>query len=179
MTRLRIPGLIATLLFATAFCVACGSGGQDAASADPQGGSLTQPAGWYKIALQANSAKTLMDNAGHFTTDRNACGRSAAGALSLDTWNRLAQSVNRAAAELVKPSALREPGCVTIENPGKMDGTAELFLDGSKKILLQMRGYDACTSIPDPALAREVYKAIELLVLAADKEDCPYGWGSG
>lgn len=168
------------LIGGATLCASCGSGDENARSGTaPQSPAMIEPTGWYKISLQANSAKTMMDNAGHFTTDRNACGRSAAGALHLDSWNKLAPAVNKAAAELLKPTALREPTCVTIDNPGKLDGTAELFLNGSKRILVQMRGYDACTLIPDPNLAREVYRAVDLLVLAADKEDCPFGWGSG
>jgi hypothetical protein len=49
----------------------------------------------------------------------------------------------------------------------------------TKITIFTIRGSDACTTIADPAVARALLSAIDTLVVNADKEGCPNGWGSG
>lgn len=130
--------------------------------------------GWTSLQIQANYAKTTVDSFAHWVTNRNACGKDADGALELDLWNRLVTAVNHAVAH---PS-LAEARCQANDAQSKMDGTAEVTLTEGKRILIETRdSSEICTYVNDEAQSKQLIDAINEIVLIADKEDCPFGWG--
>ncbi|MCM2322760.1 MAG: hypothetical protein NDJ90_05825 [Oligoflexia bacterium] len=179
MLKIRIIALVAITLTAA---LATGCGSEEKSSTGAQAPAETSPGsrgnepqslfaeGWSDLIINANFAKTRVDHIAHFTTSRNACGRDAYGALDLPLWNKLAAAMNAA----LQAPALAEPRCQTVENPGKMDGTAEAQLTPtSKRLLFEVRGYaEVCTTIRDAAAAKSLLEAITAVVLAADREDC-------
>src|SRR4051812_8057937 len=61
---------------------------------DPESQIVTSAKGWSNIVITANMAKTDVGAGAHFATTRNACGKDAYGALSLESWNNLAKNAN-------------------------------------------------------------------------------------
>jgi hypothetical protein len=183
-------------LFATFSC----SGGSDApASTAPSAndaGSLIYAKGWTQVTINANYAKTLIDNTGHFSTDRNACGEAANGVIDLDQWNTLAGAINGALAALQVPTTSTAPGasshasngssastssdtpqdCPTQPDGAKMDGTMDVVLDdGTQKSIFENLGPgQVCSSIVDNQLTQNLYNAINLVVVQADQTDCAH-----
>ena len=152
------------------------SGSAGAAAPGPP--AAESAVGWQKTSTIANWAKTSVDNTGHFVTSRNACGRPADGALALEKWNSLVMAVNTA----LTLTPLSESKCVDIPRQSKMDGLAEAQVgdrDTDKRQLIDARGYQLCSKIPDPQLVISIFKGMSAVVEAADKEECPNGWGSG
>lgn len=131
--------------------------------------------GWNEVAITANWAKTRLDHVAHFMTTRNACGRDAGGVITLDPWNRLARGLNA----YVKMQPLKEPKCFPVELRAKMDGTAELITPSGKRQLIEVKGNEFCSYIPDAQVSREVFEVLDHVVQTADREECPNGWGSG
>lgn len=140
--------------------------------------------GWLQVVMIANSAKTTLDTMAHFNTNRNACGKDAYGAIqSNDLWHQLVEWVN----ESVKRAPRSEERCTPLSQEldangyykKSMDGTVEVKLtDGTKRQLFEVRGSEICTTIDTPETASHLLDALNQLVLIADKEDCPNGWGS-
>jgi hypothetical protein len=139
---------------------------------------------WSQLTMLANYAKTTLDTMAHFNTSRNACGKDAYGAIqSSGLWNQLVVSIN----EAVQSNSRSEESCSPFNQETDangyykktMDGTVEVKLaNGSKRLLFALRGSDICTTIQDPGLSKNLLSALNDLVLIADKEDCPNGWGS-
>lgn len=144
-------------------------------SSQPNESAMATATGWSELKLQANFAKTTLDAMGHFETTRNACGKDAFGVLELEPWNRLVGTLNQVATETL----LTEPRCAPTENYSKMDGVAELVTPEGKRTIVDASGWQLCTYIRDPAFAQKVFEILEYVVLSADKEECPNGWGSG
>lgn len=130
--------------------------------------------GWTSINIQANYAKTTVDSFAHWVTNRNACGKDADGALELELWNRLVTAVNHA----VTHPSLADARCQANDAQSKMDGTAEVTLTQGKRILIEARdSSEICTYLNDETQSKQLIDAINEIILIADKEDCPFGWG--
>lgn len=130
--------------------------------------------GWSQLLIQANWAKIRVDSFAHWTTSRNACGKDADGALNLPLWNRLVSALNHASVT----APLSEPRCHSHDSQSKMDGTAELTLNQGKRVLLEARDSgEICTTIRDEAESKKLLEAVQEIILIADQEDCPLGWG--
>lgn len=140
--------------------------------------------GWSQLTMVANYAKTTLDTMAHFNTSRNACGKDAYGAVqSSELWNKMVQNINAAVQSPPRSEAYCAPANQELDANGyykkTMDGTVEAKLaDGSKRQLFEQRGSDICTTIQDPTLSATLLRNLNELVLLADKEDCPNGWGS-
>ncbi len=140
--------------------------------------------GWSQLIMIANYAKTTLDSMAHFNTSRNACGKDAYGAIqSSELWNQMVEYINAAIQAQPRSEAYCTPNSQELDANGyykkSMDGNVEIKLaDGSKRQLFETRGSDICTLIQDPALAKGLLSVLNQLVLIADKEDCPHGWGS-
>ncbi len=157
--------------------------GNDAASSPPSSNGTTSGAnvyakGWSEVILHANYAKTLLDFTGHFSTDRNACGQDANGAIELASWNPLAGTLNDAIKAKQNPSDDQKI-CPTQQDNAKMDGDMEIVLDDGThlKIFENFGPGQVCTRIADADLAQRLYDEINELVVMADKTDCANGWG--
>jgi hypothetical protein len=173
-----------SVLMLAALAMGCGSktsgdnGGNalDATGLDPTSSNVTYAKDWTDLQIDANFAHTSMDNAGHFTSSRNACGKRADGVISLADWNQIAGALNTAVS---KPPLASEQ-CVDITqdfNTFKMDGTAAVTLaNGTKRQILEVKGSQ---TIGDPQAATALVTLVNQIVVAADKQDCPNGWGSG
>ena len=179
-----LVGASVSLTLAAAL-VACGGSGKsgsggasDTSWADglsPTSPNLIYAVGWTDFDMIANFAKTKIDNAGHFTTSRNACGKDAWGAWGDDVkgWNAFVTAAN----ESIKTEPLREDQCFAPADNNKMDGNVEIILVTGRRTVLEARGGQICTNIRDLAVAKAVYAGIDNLVHIADKEDCPNGFG--
>ncbi len=132
--------------------------------------------GWSAITIHANFAKTHVDITGHFDTDRNACGKDAAGLLGLDDWNKFAKDVNTA----LESPPLAQEYCIPQPDTGKyMDGTTEVVLTRGKRLLYEVKNGEICSTVGGPALSSELLNLINKIINLADKANCPNGWGSG
>lgn len=180
------PSLLSLSLLTLCACGHPASQSPKTTVPDPSAASGTTPiapgaevaVGWQKISTIANWARTSLDTTGHFMTGRNACGRPADGVLSLDKWNQLVTAVNTALT--LQP--LAENKCVDMPRQSKMDGLAEVQIgarETDKRALIDARGYQLCSTIPDPQLVMNIFEGMTAVVEAADKEECPNGWGSG
>lgn len=132
--------------------------------------------GWEGVVIDAFWAKTTISASAHFTTNRNACGKDAYGAIDLETWNQFAANVNK----IILMTPLATETCVDPpEDTDKfMNGTVEVNLENkAKKILFEYKDWQICNKIKDPKLAKETLKIVNQLITTADKEDCPNGWG--
>jgi len=138
--------------------------------------------GWESATIRANSARTKVTIAAHFETDRNACGKDAYGPLDLQTWNDFAQSMNQAIVSLfTQPQTAPTEYCT----PSPQD-YSEKFIDESLSVktiqgdlfLFENKEGELCTRIADKAIADQLTKATIKIIVAADREDCPNGWGS-
>jgi len=148
--------------------------------------------GWASIEINANYAKTIVSIGSHFTTNRNACGKDAYGAIELDTWNSLAKNANLA---LQQPPR-EDTYCVDppTDTYKYMDGTVEIKTisqdSGSSgndvnnehglksRALFEVKDGQICSTIADKAVSDALLAAINKIIVIADKEDCPNGWGS-
>lgn len=173
---------LAAFLFATATITLGGcapdpspyrNSAQEAAPPAPDP-TISYAEGWNSLLITANFAKTSADTAGHYSTSRNACGKDADGAMDIAAWNRFAKAMNAALAA----RALTEPRCSALQAVSKFDGTAEAQLPNGKRLLLEVRGMDLCSTVDDAELTRELFEAVSSVVDLADKEECPNGWGS-
>jgi hypothetical protein len=137
------------------------------------------PKGWNKVIITANSAKTTVSSAAHFTTTRNACGRDAYGAIDSESWNNLSKSLNVAVTTTLLPEET-QPCVDTPDYYPYMDGTVEVELNqaNEKKTIYALKNGQICTSIPDPETSKVLLEAIHNIIKTADKEECPNGWGS-
>lgn len=175
----RIFVLLTVSLLSLGTFAACGhppSKNGDATKELPGQGDTIYAIGWNDIVIQANWAKTTVDGLGHYVTTRNACGRDASGAMDLSAWSKFVIPINNA----LRQEPLTAQRCVPLsERPVKMDGVAEIATDQGKRILIDVRNSEMCTTISDQSLAVEVLQALDLVVNLADKEECPNGWGSG
>ncbi len=144
----------------------------------------TAAEGWSQVILLANYAKTTLGTMAHFNTSRNACGKDAYGAIqSSEFWNEMVQNINDSIISPLRTEALCFPNPQELDANGyykkSMDGTVEIKLaDGSKHPIYETRGTDVCTFIQDLAIAKSLLNHLNRLVILADKEDCPNGWGS-
>lgn len=57
---------------------------------------LIEAQDWYQLKYRAYGSEITLQSTGHFYVRPNACSRRAAGALKLDTWNRVATTINQA-----------------------------------------------------------------------------------
>lgn len=135
--------------------------------------------GWDSMVIHANWAKTDVTTGAHFATSRNACGKPAYGAIDGALWNTLATQMNAA----LKLATLETETCVdtvyTTDNKS-MDGTVDVILSTTgKKTFLESKGSQICHKISDPQVATDLIASIQTIIVQADKEDCPNGWGSG
>ena len=131
---------------------------------------------WDSLNLLANFAKTQIDTAAHFVTTRNACGKDAMGSVTISTWNIIATDVN--AAIVLEPLKDENLFCIPFPDSMKMDGTLDVALTGGKKReIYSNRGGQICSTISNPQLSNELLNAINQVVVAADREDCPNGFG--
>jgi len=183
MNRRRLT-LSAILIAMAAFNLSCDSSGNnsaaagngDAASPPPQLADFTYAVNWEGVVMQANYAKTKIDTAAHFTTDRNACGKDAYGSLDTTTWNTISKDIN--AIILTAPLDDKNLFCVPYPDHYKMDGNVSVELGGGKmRDLFSNVGGQICSTIRDPALSNDLLDALNTVVLRADKEDCNRGIG--
>lgn len=140
--------------------------------------------GWTQLIMFANSAKTTIDTMAHFNTNRNACGKDAYGVIRpSDLWNKLIKYTNLA----IKNPPRTEEYCTSthqeLDSNGYykkyMDGSVQAVVDGgTKRTLFEQKGSDICTTIDDPLVSNTLFTILNQIVLIADKEDCPNGWGS-
>ncbi len=146
----------------------------------PVADDLVYPEGWTQVLIQANSANTTLDNAGHFYTSRNACGAEAAGVYAVVDWNPYIRLIN----QVVATPALAQPLCGDYEwNTLKFayngnGSTAVINTAQGPRTLYEIRNYQLCTTVSDVKLDKALFQQIEGSVNRADKEDCPNGWGS-
>ncbi len=84
-----------------------------------------------------------------------------------------------AADEPTTPTAGASPTpltlCFPAEGDGiwRFDGTAELVSTGEKRMLLESKGAEVCTSLDDLEAARELYRALSRAVTRAAFYSCP------
>ena len=151
-------------------------GSNSAVELNPTSPDIVYSEGWNELIIRANSAKTTIDTYAHFKTDRNACGRDAYGAIHLDDWNNLAKGVNFS----IEKGPANSWHCVPTpqEDRKYMDGTVEISAGGKKRILYQIMDGLICSSVGDPFTSNLLLSAINNIIIIADKEDCPNGWGS-
>ncbi|MDR3607428.1 MAG: hypothetical protein P4M08_08610 [Oligoflexia bacterium] len=158
------------------------SGGSATASPPSSNGTTSSAninaKGWSEVIVHANYAKTLLDFTGHFSTDRNACGQDANGAIELANWNAMTDAINQAVTAKQNPSEDQKI-CPTQPDSAKMDGDMEIVLDSGTqmKIFENYGPGQVCSQIADAQLAQRLYDAINQLVVLADKTDCQNGWG--
>lgn len=134
--------------------------------------------GWQEITILANWAMTKVDAAAHFSTSRNGCGKEEYGAIDLALWNKIADGANNLSK--TEPLPQSDEYCIPIFDGNKMDGTVELILTPAlKKPLFEARYDKICTTIANKELAENFLHIINEIVIMADKEGCPNGWGSG
>ncbi len=136
--------------------------------------------GWRDAVIMANFAKTTVDVGAHFATSRNACGKDAFGAIDLATWNQFSKSLNSA---LKMPARTEDQYyCVSppMDTSKWLDGTLEVNLPPPQKsrILYELRDGQICSSIQDKAVSDVLLEVVQKIIVAADREDCPNGWGS-
>lgn len=132
---------------------------------------------WSELVIQANFAKTTLTPGAHFLTTRNACGREVYGTVDLETWNGVAKYSNLA----IQDPPSQTDYCVKApmdSNEKYMDGIVEIQLAHEKRTLLELKNDEICSTIADHKVADELLKYINKVIMAADKEECPNGWGS-
>jgi hypothetical protein len=138
--------------------------------------------GWVEIVINANSARTTVTNVAHFSTTRNACGKDAYGVINLDVWNSLTKSLNDVSkVDPNAPSALASGTnyCVPIpETYPYMNDTVEVKSEQGKKLLYENKDGQICSAVADPQVSNALLADIQKIILLADKEECPNGWGS-
>jgi hypothetical protein len=148
----------------------------------PYSSQVVYAKNWSEIIIHANFAKTTITIGAHFSTTRNACGRDAYGAIPLQAWNKLAQSINQAVS-----TPLGEEYCMPeaqeLDSQGyykkHVDGSVEIKLDDKKTLVLFLvRDGQICTHLKDHALAETLHQGLNNQVAQADREECPNGWGS-
>jgi len=146
------------------------------AQPEPTPTPIALPVGWTELSWIANSAKTRISTGGHFTTSRNACGKEAYGGVELEAWNKMTTALNLA----VQKEPLREDYCVSIpETPPYMDGAVDVKIaGGTLRTIYQLKGDQICSTVQDSKISDDLLSAITRIIAAADKEDCPNGWGS-
>ena len=131
--------------------------------------------GWSDLLINANYAKTTVTVAAHFSTTRNACGKEAYGPIEMDAWNDLATHMNAA----IKAGPSRNEYCVAAPLDGKyMDGTVEVKVNGATRTLYEFKDWQICSTIEDHKTSDALLALLNQLIILADKEDCPNGWGS-
>ncbi len=135
---------------------------------------VTYADGWEEVIINANQAKTKIGVGAHFGTNRNACGRDAYGSIQLEDWNMFAKYMNAA----MKGQFSSEETCLDSPDTRFMDGITEVKTGEQKKVIYEYKGGMICTTIADPEVSKNLLKVINSLVIQADKEDCPNGWGS-
>jgi hypothetical protein len=181
--RRRLPGL-ALLIAVAALNLHCDSSSNTPSpSQNTNGGSAVIPppqldnfvyaVNWDNVIIDNwNYAKTTVDTAAHFTTDRNACGKDAYGAVDNVTWNTLARDVN----SVITTTPLDEKNlfCVPDAYPYRIVGDVTVVDLTNKKtrVLFTFVDSQICSTIRDPGVSNEVLDAINTIVLQADKEDC-------
>lgn len=174
---MRKSSLLAAGFALSIALVGCGSDpAQEPGETPAPSSEMLWADGWTKLEIFANYARTSLDNAAHFNTDRNACYLPAFGAMKLDEWNAVTGDLNA----FVQSTRLTEPKCTDLtpeqsrNNGFKFDGTADLVLtDGSKVMLFEYRNWSVCSHIADPKLHARLLDRVNSVVMAADKEDCP------
>jgi len=156
----------------------CGGGADNAEELllDPVSPNITYADQWLEITMMANSAKTTISTVAHFSTTRNKCGKDAYGAINdLAFWNEFTKNMNIA----VKAPPIADEYCV--DSPSqwpRMDGTVDAKTEAGKRSLFWVKGGQVCSTIRDPGTAAKLLAAYHKIVLLADAEDCPNGWGS-
>lgn len=171
-----------TLLVGFTFLLGCGQkdpalndSNQSVDELSPTSAGIVYAEGWDEIQMIANSAKTNVDNNGHFTTSRNACGKESFGALDTENFNKISRNMNLIGKQVL----LKTPRCTPFPEGFKMDGTAEVKMTAGKKLVFETHGGEICSYASDPKASDELLAGLDAVVKAADKEDCPRGWGSG
>jgi hypothetical protein len=152
--------------------------------ADPDSEGLPQtsdavvdPSGWSEVIIDANSARTKLDFLGHFKTSRNACGKEAYGVMELEDWNALATQSNLA----IQSGLSQSESCIDVQDYTSkfMDGLVTYKLtSGETKTLFTYRDSQICSNLQDKEISAKLLQLIEKLILLADKQECPNGWGS-
>ncbi len=150
--------------------------GEDNTDLNPTSPQVTYASKWTSVTLLANSAKTIIDSLGHFSTNRNACGKDAYGSIALEVWNPLAKNLNLA----IEKDPPYNDYCIPIPetNNKYMDGTVEIKMEQGNRKLYELRDNQICSTIADPQVSDILFGIINKLIIIADKEDCPNGWGS-
>ena len=144
----------------------------------PNSPAVVYASEWSEISFISNFAKTSVGVGAHFTTSRNACGKDAYGAISLQAWNALATQANYL--------ALNPPNgpdyCVPIPDNniylGRAGLSAEIKTDRGKFVLYENMGNEICSKIQDHLVSDHLLQAMSQVIEAADKEDCANGWGN-
>ncbi len=154
--------------------------------------SAIEPQGWLQFDVMSDGAEIKLDPFGHFYISRNACWVEGSGALPLERWNPIAETLNRAAqifAEEVRarpspaPSgtpeteARRPEVCVAIgETPRALAGSATLRLESGVRVDWIRLSYDAvCLDarlFDDREQAIAFTRALDRWLLQAFTEDC-------
>lgn len=151
---------------------------------DP-GPTLALSSGWSEVTIKANSAKTRISSGAHLATTRNACGHPAYGGLDLDSWNKIANSLNT----ILQKEPLRNEYCVSIPDSwpylvdSSNDSVEVKMAEGTTRTILRLRedreeGVQICSTAQDKKASDELLSATTKIIQIADKEDCPNGWGS-
>jgi len=133
---------------------------------------------WNEVDITANSAITQVGIGAHFSTSRNACGREAYGPLKLEVWNNFATQLNAA----LKAGPRIVDFCVAIPDDDiyfqRTGLTVDVKTDHGVKPLYELRDGQICSKIKSATISNALLKAIRDVIIAADKEECPNGWGS-
>jgi hypothetical protein len=147
----------------------------DQRNGPPAPPEATVAKGWSELIINANSAKTTVSPFGHFATTRNACGKDAFGVVVLADWNSLAKNLNLA----VEGTPAPQEYCVAIpESYPYMNDSVQVKLERETRTLYELKNGQICSNIQDHATADALLADVQKMILVADKEECPNGWGS-
>jgi hypothetical protein len=145
----------------------------------PVSPDLIYASGWTKVEIDANSAKTTVDPAGHYSTDRNMCQRRGDAVYSVPTWNAFAESINAVirAQPLSPPRCSDAPGSSRFYNRGLVTVNLEpVSGPAGKRLLYEHKNGQICSTIANEALSHQLLALVEQTILLADKADaieCP------
>ncbi len=151
---------------------------EDTVNLTPLSPSITYASGWSMMTITANYAKTVVDVGAHFNTSRNACGKDAYGAIGLEAWNKISLNTNTA----IKDGLTLTDYCVPLPEDNiylaRIGINVEVKLERRTETLYEIKDGQICSSIRNHQVSDELLNALTQVIIDADKEDCPNGWGS-
>ena len=145
--------------------------------------NVVYPKDWSQVIINANFAKTIVTTVAHFSTDRNACGKEAYGPIDLEAWNGFTKNLNEAIPQLATQSSA-SPYCVPAPSDDLkfMNDKVQIKLERKSitlyEYIIDENGEQICSKLKDHELSNRLLTYVNKIIVAADKEDCPNGWGS-